>query len=347
MIRFTCGDFEPLAGIVINPPAETEDIDREIKIDTHLAGLGVKLSKADALARYGRTEAVGDDDALQPASNGPQNGLQPGFNGLPNEERNKTPFKTHDNPFKIHRSVSDGQGDGSGLQEPLGAFSRDLGPAAEELKKLLDDLDAGKDIAAAAAALAEKLPELMPDDPAMAAVLAEEMARAFGEVKPKGEGEGLANSITNPCPKCHHQRTKDNVCTHCEMVANHTKGKAALDKALESKGDVLDAMSRKSIGSIDFLWGTIGTSKNNFHDGEGISHILHNHPGDLQQMTGVAAFGDVYEYSDKYYIVRGRRFVSLRKRAGKNSYVITGFEADNPNYTKEIRDGGNLIEKGE
>lgn len=199
VVRFTCGDFEPLAGIVINPPAETEDIDRDIKIDTHLAGLGVKLSKADALSRYGRTEAKDDHDALQPASNAPQNGLQPGFNGLPNEEQNKTPFNQHEKPFKISPDDSDGQGDGSGLQELLGAFSRDLGPAAEEVKKLLADLDAGKDVAEAAKALVEKLPDLMQEDPAMAAVIAEEMARQFGEVashpsqKSQSSQEPLAN----------------------------------------------------------------------------------------------------------------------------------------------------------
>ncbi|MBQ7189363.1 MAG: DUF935 family protein [Kiritimatiellae bacterium] len=66
VIRFECGDLEPLAGIVVNPPAETEDIDREIRIDTHLSGLGVKLSKRDALARYGRVEATDENDALQP-----------------------------------------------------------------------------------------------------------------------------------------------------------------------------------------------------------------------------------------------------------------------------------------
>ncbi len=64
VIRFELGDFEPLAEIVINPPADTDDVDREMKIDTHLSGLGVKLSKKDALARYGRTEAEDENDAL-------------------------------------------------------------------------------------------------------------------------------------------------------------------------------------------------------------------------------------------------------------------------------------------
>ena len=314
VIRFTCGDFEPLAGIVINPPAEVNDIDRDMKIDQHLGEFGVKLSKKDMLTRYGRTEAADATDAAI------RQIAQPGFGGLANERQ----------PSRDARPSVDEQ-----RPDLLAAFAADTSPIGEAVKELLNDPSPE-----AAKALLGRLPSLLPDDPAMAAVLAEAMAAEFGD-------KIVKNAITNPCPKCHHQRSKDNVCTHCEMTANHDRGKVALDKALKSKADVLNAMSRKSIGNIDFLWGNIGTAKKQFHDGEGISHILHNHPGDLQQMTGVVAFGDVYEYSDKYYIVKGRRFVSLRKRAGKNSYVITGFEANNPNYTREIRKGGTLIEKGE
>lgn len=123
---------------------------------------------------------------------------------------NKTPFNPSVNPFKIARSVSDGQGDGSGLQALLGAFSRDLGPAAEEVKKLLADLDAGKDVTESAKALVGKLPELMPDDPAMAAVIAEEMAKEFGEV------DGRAG---RPLPAASHpsQEPLANEAQHCEL----------------------------------------------------------------------------------------------------------------------------------
>ena len=66
----------------------------------HIAGLGVKLSKEDALLCYGRAEAKDDGDALQPPSNGPQDGFQGGLNGLPNEEQPLTPFKNAAKPFK-------------------------------------------------------------------------------------------------------------------------------------------------------------------------------------------------------------------------------------------------------
>ena len=204
------------------------------------------------------------------------------------------------------------------------------------------------------AQLMANLPALLPTDPALASVIADEMAKVYGESLTQRHGEaevtdGLANEITNPCPKCHHQMRADGGCTHCEMVANHAKGKTALGEALAKKVDVVNAMQRDSIGSIDFLWGNIGTPAKGYHDGEGISHIQHNHPNDLQQMPGVVAFGDVYDMPDenKYYIVKRRRIVVLRKQTGSNHYVITGFEADDPNKVKDIRKRGKLVEKGE
>ena len=130
VIRFELGDFEPLAEIVINPPADTDDVDREMKIDTHLAGLGVKLSKKDALARYGRTEAEDENDALTP----PQTPTSGGFGGLANELTAKTPFKNAVNGLQNAPTKPGGQGDPKGenaLVEALsGLFEKSLAEAA-------------------------------------------------------------------------------------------------------------------------------------------------------------------------------------------------------------------------
>lgn len=217
----------------------------------------------------------------------------------------------------------------------LKAFAADTNAAGKAVAELLKN-----PTQEAAASLLAKLDTLMPDDPATAAVIAEAMAKEFGvQVK---------NAITNPCPKCHHQLRADGGCTHCEMSANHDKGKSALEKAISDKADVLDAMSRKSIGNIDFVWGTPGKGAD-FDGGEGISHILAKHPDAAQQITGVIAFGDVYDMpsENKYYIVKGRRMVVLRKREKMNSYVVTGFKADDPNKVRNIRKEGKLLEKGE
>lgn len=67
VIRFVHGDNEPLARIKIEP-MKKPNIDAEIKIDEHLIRHGAKLSKIDALQRYGRSETAGGkkDGALVP-----------------------------------------------------------------------------------------------------------------------------------------------------------------------------------------------------------------------------------------------------------------------------------------
>ena len=57
----------------------------------------------------------------------------------------------------------------------LAAFAKDQGAAAEAVAKLLENPTPER-----AAALLEDLPSLLPDDPVLAAVIAEEMAKAYG-----------------------------------------------------------------------------------------------------------------------------------------------------------------------
>jgi len=211
VVRFVCGDFEPLAGIVINPPAETADIDRDIKIDMHLAGLGVRLSKADALARYGRTEAKDDGDALEAPKPAPQAGPWGLANEKPDAQDGKQAREAVAKPLQNARTGSDGETpppEGAGASTGLlRAFAEDTAPAAAKIKSLLERLDAGEDIREEARKVADELPELMRGEPAMAAVLAEEMARAFvgaveegethTETRSGGEDVPLANSNSN------------------------------------------------------------------------------------------------------------------------------------------------------
>ena len=105
VIRFELGDFEPLAEIVINPPADIEDVERDMAIDRHLAALGVRLSKKDALQRYGRTEAEDQNDALTP----PQTAPQGAFAGLANEHNPQTPLQTVAKALQNAGKQKDGQ----------------------------------------------------------------------------------------------------------------------------------------------------------------------------------------------------------------------------------------------
>lgn len=372
VVRFMCGDFEPLAGIVINPPAETADIDRDIKIDMHLAGLGVRLSKADALARYGRTEAKDEEDALAPTAS------TAGDSSMSLEQLSSLLYPLKAAGYTIQKQqleeatrlkLQEVQPEGTPVSPALAnektqqdtaspaedsvrllrAFAEDTAPAAAKLKALLEKADAGEDIAEDAAKLAKELPGLMKGEPAMAAELAEAMAVAFKEglaegrtATPLQDGDGgvLANEIANPCPKCHRNMPKDGPCTFCaKRQANHEAGKTAFDEVSKTHQYKVGAMERDSIGKIDFIWG---------NESEGICHILKKHKPDAQMIPGVIAYGDVYEdaKNGKYYIVKQRNLVILRKRSGANHYLITGYQKDDPRAIAKIRKEYPLVEKG-
>ena len=64
----------------------------------------------------------------------------------------------------------------------LEAFAKDQGAAAEAVAKLLQNPTPDR-----AAALLKDLPSLLPEDPALAAVIAEEMAKAYGEAFTKAQ----------------------------------------------------------------------------------------------------------------------------------------------------------------
>ena len=188
VIAYEFGDEEPLAYIQISPRA-VPDVDKEIQVDQHLVSLGVPLSRNDALERYGRAmadPADGNDAALkqaQPPAGGGF-GAPGGSFGLPNED--PAAGMALQRPCKgLQRGLPPSEGENARpepatpLKRVLAAFRADLGPAAEELKRVLDLPEA--EMRAACKDLAGRLPDLLPADPAMAAILAEELAGAFAE----------------------------------------------------------------------------------------------------------------------------------------------------------------------
>ena len=120
--------------------------------------------------------------------------------------------------------------------ELLKAFAADMSPAGKAVQELLNALDKGEAASSPlvkekASALLSRLPSLLPDDPATAAVIAEAMAKEFGVT-----AEKQSNAITNPCPKCHRQMTKEGTCTHCERLAANQKTVDGLVADLDIKG---------------------------------------------------------------------------------------------------------------
>ena len=361
VIRFTCGDFEPLAGIVINPPEEIDDVDRDIKVDQQLGEFGVKLSKKDMLARYGRTEAEDDNDAAIRQQPGAQNlSGKDAAAGMDLAQLASLIYPLKAAGYTIQKQQLEGA-TGLHLQEVqdpnaetqtdpalanekqpkdaaiLAAFAKDMSPAGKAVAELIKNptKEAAQDLLA-------RLPDLMSDDLAMAAVIAEAMAKEFGFVPGASRpGDELANEITNPCPKCHRQMSKDGTCSFCaKRAANHTAGKTAFEEVSKTHKDKIGAMERDTIGKIDFIWGD---------DTEGICHILGKHKTSAQQIPGVLAYGDVYESKaeNKFYVIKKRYVAVLRKRTGSNHYLITGFKAESPDYAAKIRKECTLVEDGE
>lgn len=134
------------------------------------AGLSIDRGQLEEMTGYTLAEAP------QPPAPGPF--------GLPNEA--PAPGKADSGLAKpLQNARSDGEAQDTpptpppALKRILEAFRADLGPAAEELQRVLALPE--DEMRAACKDLAGRLPDLLPADPAMAAILAEELAGAFAE----------------------------------------------------------------------------------------------------------------------------------------------------------------------
>ena len=243
VIRYVTGDDEPLASISIEP-VKKPDVDTDIKIDNHLAALGVKLSKADALQRYGRAEATSEEDALHPTPNGPQNGLPGGFGGLPNERPPATPLQTALQGFAKReegsgRTTTPETGDAP-QRAVLAAFAKDTSAAAEAVKALLAEEDPSK-LQALSSKLMADLPSLIPEDPALAAVIADAMAAEFGSPDAPAPSGALANEDDAEIFHLFNEDREENGRFAQKGSGDRTGGETNLQKRKRTCKEALDA----------------------------------------------------------------------------------------------------------
>lgn len=204
---------------------ETKRTSREVLEDAAVArnaGLQIDIGQLQELTGYTLSKA-------------PETPVQGPFGGLNANTPDKTPFKNAAKALQNAPSHSDGQGDEKptdASERILEAFAKDTSKAAEAVKALLADPTPEK-----AEKLLADLPSLIPDDPALAAVIAEAMAAEFRPAPSvTTDGDVATNAITNPCPKCHRQMTKDGHCTHCEKLEANRKLVAGLVSDLDKKG---------------------------------------------------------------------------------------------------------------
>ena len=115
-----------------------------------------------------------------------------------------------------------------GVSGASGAASELAASLQDDFKAVADRLNAilampEEERAEAATKLRLELDSLIPDDPAMAEVIAEQMNEAFGEQiakQPTGAAPApnavVANGHNPPCKVCGYETRKDGGCTHCE-----------------------------------------------------------------------------------------------------------------------------------
>lgn len=368
VIRYECGDDEPLAYIWIEPVSKP-DVESNTKIDDHLAKFGIRLSKRDMLQRYGRAEAADEADALEPpAQGGEYGGLGGGFapqtppRGLPNAQPS---CKGRLTPLQNSRTDSDGRADVSAPDAPEAVFrafaeavSEDAKPLAEQVRKLLDLVDAGKEAEAAsfAASLSANLPSYLPKDPESATVLAEAMAERYGEAweaarradshaeARRGGGAELANmrqykrdrdgkfaEVDNPAS----HKPGENPDSDGAQAAEIGKGKKAIARCLAEKCDIPNAISRGDVGLISLVYTTGGD------DPRGMVRFLER-PDAREHLAETLVRGKAkgpYEAGQKLNLEYGRYVATLRltgdPEAGfPRNWVLTGYGP------KDRKDGG-------
>ena len=329
VIRYVTGDDEPLAKISIEPATKT-DVDTDIKIDNHLVSMGCRLSKSDMMTRYGRTEATSDDDVAEMREQA-QPGLgAPGFGGLANENQHRTAAVSAAGAGKPDAGDAAAEDDGS--TAILAAFAKDMSPAGKAVAELLQD--PSKE---AAEALLAKLDTLLPEDPATAAVIAEEMAKAFGTVELANEGHPYTK-----CPSCGKFMSPAGNCEHCNFVEDDdrliARGKLALERATTGNPkDVSDAMYRKGVGVIDFVQGWEGKGKAMAH-GAGLLKIQQKHKAEMAQIPETIIKGTVTPLTvkgtnnidkDGVAIINGTNIAILSRAKSDRWRLVTHYKSEN------------------
>lgn len=247
------------------------------------------------IARNELEEATGFtlEKAPEAAPPGPFGGMS--LNAAP-----QTPFKTHEEPFKNDSTKPYQQGDAKSSDASKGvlaAFAKDTSKAADAVKALLADPTPEK-----AKALLADLPNLIPDDPALAAVIAEEMAKEFCSSAPDPSGATAKNS------EC---RAKDPA--HCQThgTPEGEKKDAGETHTLEELKRIADYQASTDQNVVNFYeqMQTIDNAEELSRSRCKIGTVSHEYASRIKALTGLDTEGWTIE-------LRGNRAKHIFKRHG-------------------------------
>ena len=245
------------------------------------------------------------------------------------------------------------------------ALQADCAPLAEALQSLLADPSPE-----AARALAARLPDLLPEDPALASEIQILLDETFTAETANGESrianreykrdkDGKFSETNHPGTHQREGETKPNKDSlgrlpddgkPLSVSDNLARGKKAVTRALTHKQDVRDAMFRPESGPIDFIWGTPGEKAKERAGGYGISHAFAKHPEDIAKLPEIIAKGTAYKvkstgpdgtkgYHGRIAFVHGNGAVFVDPQPKGKALVVTA-------YRKRDEAGFPLIEKG-
>lgn len=124
----------------------------------------------------------------------------------------------------------------------------------------------------------------------------------------------------------------ENPASSSTQAAEIGKGKSAMLRVLDEKGDAMDAISRGDTGPIHFYWGNPGDPANDYKKGYGISKIVAKHglsvAEEVPEIIVRGRIGGPYHSGQKRNIVHGpyTATISLIKDGRNEHWVLTAFE---------------------
>lgn len=250
----------------------------------------------------------------------------------------------------------------SGLQGLAEALQADCAPLAEALQSLLADPSPE-----AAQALAARLPELLPEDPALASEIQTLLDETFTaeSTEPvanreyKRDKNGKFSKTNHPGT---HQRegetpsrrdahgTFDEAKLTAAPKANAERARSVVTHLMAKRGgSEPKALWRQDTGWIGIDYGEPGNKDNAFAGGHGLAHILAKHPEAKDTLVDTLQKGEAYKHPverRKLCVIDGNNVAVVSKlRDGR--LLITDYAEARDEKLAELKSKGLYHAKGE
>ena len=272
------------------------------------------------------------------------------------------PLTNHPLPITNRAPAAD-----SGLGALAEALRTDCAPLAEALRALLAEPSP-----TAAQALAGRLPELLPDDPEMAAAIEEALTQTFGDAlatapeKPavanrayRRDPDGKFARVDHPGsgqrePETKGKRDGFGTTDEAALAANPRTNKARAQSVVshllaKKEGAEPKALYRQDTGWVGIDYGTPGNAANDHKGGHGLAHILAKHPKAKDTLVDTLQEGEAYKHDrsrSKLYLIHGNSVAVLTKhRTGR--LLITDYGELSDKEVERRKVGGRYHTKGE